>query len=222
MEFEEHTQLSIFHLTRFPLTYQVGEPQSRYPAILALHGHGSNERDLIELAPLFQENLLWISGRGPHELSPGSYDWYHVEQIGRPNPAYLAAALETLDAFITEVLDNYPIDPQKFFLMGFSQGSMIAMSYALTRPGRVSGIIAQSGYIPGEAGLKVDLAGIKDKPFIITHGLEDPMISIDTGHRTRDTLLSLKARVAYHEFHMGHSISSESIAVIRTWLAGLI
>ena len=219
---EKHTDLSILHLARFPLTYQAGEPQLRYPAILALHGHGSNERDLMDLAPLFQENLLWISGRGPYELAPGAYDWYRFEQPGRPKPAHLAAALETLDTFITELLHTYPIDPQKLFLLGFSQGSMIAMSYALTRPGRVRGVIAQSGYIPGEAGLKVDLAGIKDKPFIITHGLEDSMIPVDTGRRTRDTLLSLNAAVEYHEFHMGHSINNESLTAVRNWLARLI
>jgi phospholipase/carboxylesterase len=222
MEIEKHSQLSILHLTRFPVFYQVNDPQSRYPAILALHGHGSNERDLIGLAPLFQENLLWISGRGPYEFAPGAYDWYRVEQLGHPNPAHLAAALATLDVFITELLATYPIDPQKFFLMGFSQGSMIAMSYALTRPGRVTGIIAQSGYIPGEAGLKVNLAGIKGKPFIITHGLEDPMFPVDTGRRTRDTLLRLEAKVEYHEFHMGHGTSNESLAAVRNWLATLL
>ena len=222
MKTEMHHQLSILHLTRFPVSQQSADTQTRYPAILALHGHGSNEADLIELAPLFQENLLWISGRGPYELGPGSYDWYRMEQMGRPNPVHLAAALEALDTFITELLAAYPIEPQKFFLLGFSQGSMIAMSYALTRPGRASGIIAQSGYIPGESGLKVDLEGIKGKPFIITHGLEDPVFPIETGRRTRDTLLGLKAEVEYHEFHMGHSTSPQSLTAIRNWLTRLI
>ena len=222
MAIEKHNDLSIFHLVRFPLTYPAADSPARYPAVLALHGHGSNERDLIELAPLFPDNLLWISGRGPFELAPGSYDWYKMEQLGRPNPLHLAAALNKLDGFIAELLAAYPIDPARFFLMGFSQGSMIAMSYALTHPSRVSGIIAQSGYIPGEAGLEVDAAGVKGKPFIITHGLEDPVFPVDTGRRTRDTLLSLNAAVEYHEFHMGHGTSSDSLAAVRSWLDGLI
>ena len=222
MKIETHTQLSILHLARFPVAFQAGDMQTRYPAVLALHGHGSNERDLIELAPLFQDNLLWISGRGPYELAPGSYDWYRFKQLGRPDPVFLEAALQGLDQFIGELLDAYPIDPQKFFLLGFSQGSMISMSYTLTRPARVSGVIAQSGYIPGESGLQVDAQGIKGKPFIITHGLEDPVFPVDTGRRTRDTLLGLGASVAYHEFHMGHATSRESLAAVRTWLDGLI
>ncbi|CAG0986011.1 hypothetical protein ANAEL_02025 [Anaerolineales bacterium] len=52
----------------------------------------------------------------------------------KPDPALLAAALERIDNFISELLATYPIDPQKLFLMGFSQGSMISMSFLLTRP----------------------------------------------------------------------------------------
>jgi phospholipase/carboxylesterase len=219
MKIETHAELSIMHLACLPDSYETKDLQTRYPAVLALHGHGSNERDLIELAPLFQENLVWISGRGPYEFAPGAYDWYKFEQPGRPNPAHLATALEALDTFIVELLDTYAIDPQKLFLMGFSQGSMISMSYALTRPERAAGIIAQSGFIPSEAGLKVDMAGIKGKPFIITHGLEDPVFPIEIARRTRDTLLGVGAEVEYHEFHMGHATSKESLTAVKNWLA---
>jgi phospholipase/carboxylesterase len=189
-----------------------------YPTILALHGRGSNERDLIGLAQYLPQQFLWISPRGPFTLGPDSYEWFQITQIGKPDPIRLANALGTLDTFIDEVSANYPVDKTKLYLLGFSQGSIMSMSYTLTKPKRVAGVIAQSGYIPHESGLQIDEAGIKNKPFILTHGIQDPMLTIDMARRSRDILQNLEADLEYHEFNMGHNVSEESLAVINTWL----
>ena len=215
---EESTQLSIYHLIQYPASYQPEDTKTRYPAILALHGHGSSERDLIGLAPFLQEDILWISGRGPVQFGPDAYDWYPVTEMGRPNPDYLETALGKIDTFITELINTYPIDPENTFLLGFSQGSMISMSFLLTYPERIKGIIAQSGYIPMEAVLDVDEDGVKGKPVIMTHGLEDSRMPLEWSHRSRDLLLGYGANLEYHNFHMDHSITEESLGAIRTWL----
>jgi phospholipase/carboxylesterase len=215
---EERKNLSIYHLVQFPASYFTDQRQTRYPAIFALHGHGSNERDLIGLAPHLQDNLLWISGRGPVEFAPGAYDWYPVTQFGRPDPDHLEAALEKINSFISEMLDTYPIDPQKLFLMGFSQGSMISMSFLLTRPHRIAGVIAQSGYVPMQSGLHVDEAGVKGKPVVMTHGFEDASLPLEWSHQSRDFLRGYGMNVEYHTFHMNHTITAESLAAVRAWL----
>jgi hypothetical protein len=46
----ESKQLSLTHLVQYPTAYNK-ESDSKYPTILALHGRGSNERDLNGLAP---------------------------------------------------------------------------------------------------------------------------------------------------------------------------
>ena len=215
---EERTNLSIYHLTRFPAGYDPADKETRYPAIFALHGHGSNERDLIGLSDSLQDNLFWVSGRGPVDFAPGAYDWYTVTQFGKPDPAILAAALERIDNFISELLATYPIDPQKFFLMGFSQGSMMSMSFLLTRPQRIAGVIAQSGYIPQQSGLVVDEAGVKGKPIIMTHGFEDSSMPLEWSLRSRDFILRYGVDLEYRNFHMDHTISAESLGTIRGWL----
>jgi predicted peptidase len=116
------TQLSLHHLVRFPGSFQNQEPNSLYPTILALHGRGSNEQDLIELASHLPDDVLWISPRAPLILGPDSYEWYRVRVIGRPDPEQVVSALETIDHFIDEILSIYPVDPQKLFLLGFNQG----------------------------------------------------------------------------------------------------
>lgn len=215
---EVRTNLSIYHLLRMPAGYNPADKETRYPAIFALHGHGSNERDLIGLAPHLQDNLLWVSGRGPVDFAPGAYDWYPVTQFGRPDPVHLEAALASIDRFLSELLDAYPIDPQKLFLLGFSQGSMISMSFLLTRPHRIAGVIAQSGYVPMQSGLQVDEAGVKDKPVVMTHGYEDSSMPLEWSHQSRDFLQRYSVNVEYHNFHMDHTITAESLAAVRAWL----
>ena len=208
---------SLHHLTRFPASRAAGA-DSVYPTILALHGRGSNERDLISLAPYLSQELFWISPRGTFTLGANSYEWFQITEIGKPDPARLAQALKTLDKFIDEVTANYPVAKDKLYLLGFSQGSIVSISYALTWPDKVAGIIAQSGYLPHESGLEIDEANVKGKPFILTHGVQDPLLPVGWARRSRDMLQKLGADLEYHEFNMGHQVSEESLAVINTWL----
>lgn len=214
----ETKKLSLHHLVQFPVSAQNQKSDILYPTILALHGRGSNEDDLIGLASHLPDRLLWISPRAPLTLGSYSYEWYRVRIIGRPDPEQVASALETINHFIDEILAVYPIDPQKLFLLGFSQGSLLSMCYALTHPARVAGVIAQSGYIPGHIDLEIDEAAVKNKPFILTHGEQDTMLPLEWARASRDRLQTLGVDLTYHEFQMGHTVSMDSLEVISTWL----
>ncbi len=208
--------LSLQHIAKIPDSSS--QPTTGYPTILALHGRGSNENDLIGLAPHVPQNFMWVSPRGTFALGPDSFEWFQITQIGKPDPVRLANALNTIDTFINEIFENYPVDKNKFYLLGFSQGSIISMSYALTKPQRVTGIIAQSGYIPHESGLTINKAGVKNKPFILTHGIQDPLIPVEWARRSQKTLIDLETQVEYHEFNMAHNVSQEALSTINTWL----
>jgi Predicted esterase len=214
----ESKQLSLHHLVQFPAPTQSQESNILYPTILALHGRGSNEQDLIGLASHLPGGLFWISPRAPFTLGPNSYEWFRVKIIGRPDPEQVASALETIDHFIDEILTVYPIDPQKLFLLGFSQGSLLALCYALGHPARAAGVIAQSGYIPRHVNLEINETDVKNTPFILTHGEQDAMIPIDWARTSRDFLQKLGVYLSYYEFQMGHTVSMDSLEVISTWL----
>jgi phospholipase/carboxylesterase len=209
-------KFSLHHLVQYPSIPQSAD--KKHPTILALHGRGSNEEDLIGLAPYLPKELLWISPRGAHTLGINSYEWYRVKIIGRPNPEEVASALQTIDRFIGEILSEYPIDPQKLFLLGFSQGGILSMCYALSRPYRVAGVVAQSGYIPTDIDFKINAVAVKDKPFVVTHGNEDMTIPVGWARSSRDLLQRLGVYLSYYEFNMGHNISAESLAVVNAWM----
>jgi len=214
----EAKQLSLHHLVQFPAATQSQGSDVLYPTILALHGLGSNEQDLIGLAPHLPAGLLWISPRAPLMLGRNSYEWYRVKVIGRPDPEQVISALEMIDDFITQTLSAYPIDPQKLFLLGFSQGSLLSMCYTLEHPARVAGVIAQSGYIPGHVDLAINESELNHKPFILTHGENDTLIPIEWARATRDRLQTLGIDLTYREFQIGHNVSMDSLEIISQWL----
>ena len=179
-------QLSLPHVVRYPASSEDQEAKLLYPTILTVHGRGSNEQDLIGLAPHLPAHLLWISPRAPLMLGPDSYEWYRVRVIGRPAPEQVISALEAIDHFIDEILSTYPIDPQKLFFLGFSQGSLLAMYYTLTHPSRIAGVVAQAGYISNSVELEIHEADVKNKPFILIHGEQDTMIPVEWARASRD------------------------------------
>jgi phospholipase/carboxylesterase len=209
--------LSLVHLVQYPTSYTPGGAGT-FPTIVALHGRGSNERDLIGLAPYLPQEFLWISPRGAFSLGPDAYEWFQLVQVGRPDPARLANALETVHRFLDEVIEHYPVDKDKLFLLGFSQGTVMALSYAVSMPERVAGVVAQSAYLPLESGLQIDEVDLNQKPILLTHGMHDTVLPVDWARRSRDKLKELGANVEYHEFHMGHEVTSQSLEVIAAWL----
>src|SRR5574339_71012 len=96
-------QLSLHHLVHYPTPFLEPGASSRYPTILALHGRGSNEQDLIGLAPHLPDGLLWVSPRAPLAAGRDSYEWYRVKVVGRPEPEQVISALETIDRFVDEI-----------------------------------------------------------------------------------------------------------------------
>lgn len=209
--------LSLVHLVQYPASYKHAS-ESKFPTIIAMHGRGSNEHDLLGLAPYLPQEFLWISPRGSFSLGPDMYEWFQLAQVGKPDPARLANALDTLDRFVNEAIQHYPVDKGQLYLLGFSQGTVVSLSYMVSMPERVTGVIAQSAYLPLESGLQMDEVGIKQKPIIMTHGVHDAVLPVEWARRSYEELQVLGASVDYHEFSMGHEVTAESLAVIAAWL----
>jgi phospholipase/carboxylesterase len=128
------------------------------------------------------------------------------------------SALETIAHFVEEILAAYPIDPEKLFLLGFSQGSLLSMCYTLAHPAPVAGVIAQSGYIPSHMDLEIQESELRNKPFLLTHGERDTMIPVEWARASRDRLQNLGVDLSYYEFPMGHHVSMDSLEVVSKWL----
>lgn len=208
--------LSLPHLIRPPAA---AAPQ-RPPAVFALHGRGSHEGDLIGLAPWLDDRLFWISPRAPLPLEAG-YEWYRLARVGVPDPTTFASGLAALGRFVAEACAAYPVDPERIYLFGFSQGGMMAHALLLTQPRRVRGLVAHSSYLPlaaVEAAAALDRAGVQGKPALVLHGVQDPLIPVAWGRAAAEALTGLGVRVTHTEFAGAHAVTAASLAATRAWL----
>lgn len=209
--------LPLVHLVRQPIT-EAGTP----PLLLLLHGVGSNEHDLYELAPFLDKRFLIISVRAPNTLGAGSYAWFEVDFTPQGpviNPQQAEASRKTLITFLQEAITAYSADPKQVYLMGFSQGAIMSASVALTQPEIVAGAVLMSGRILPEIQPLIasheELAGF---PFLVVHGTADMVLPISYGRASRKLLSSLPVELTYHEYPMGHEVSQESLKAVTTWL----
>jgi phospholipase/carboxylesterase len=210
----------------FSLVHAVREPHARHqgpaPVLLMLHGVGSNEQDLMGLAPLLDPRLFIVSARAPITLQHGSYGWYHVEFTPHGhviNPEEAEASRIRILSFVDELLDSYNVDPDRVYLMGFSQGCIMSLASALTRPRRFAGVIGMSGrLLPDILTKAAPESQLRGLPALIVHGTNDTVLSIEYGRAIRDALEKLPVDLTYREYPIGHNISNESLSDIQHWL----
>ncbi len=211
-------KLSLVHLVRPPQTEVAGKP----PLLIQLHGIGSNEYDLFEFADLLDPRFVVLSARAPLVLGLGSFAWFHVDYLPQGyaiKTEELRASQETLIRFIGEATEAYQADPQRVYLVGFSQGASMSLIAALAHPELVAGAAVMSGRLMDEArpwfAPKEQVAGL---PLLLVHGTEDGVIPIRFARQAREALADLPVDLIYHEYEMAHEVSPASLDEVLAWL----
>jgi phospholipase/carboxylesterase len=212
-------RLSLEHLVRQP----AGGTAGPAPALILLHGFGSNEQDLFGLAPGVDQRFLVVSARAPVALGDGQFGWFRIERTPAGLSMDHAGARESgalLARFVGEAVERYGADPTQVYLGGFSQGAIMALGLALTQPERVAGIVAMSGRLPPPDTIAMAsparLAGL---PIMVVHGTEDPVLPIEHGREARDVLSRLPVELTYREHPIGHYSTPQSLVEVAAWLS---
>jgi phospholipase/carboxylesterase len=191
-------------------------------ALVLLHGRAVDEHDLLPLLDIFdpQQRLLGICPGGPiTDLPPGGRHWYVIERVGHPEPNSFHATYERLGSFLEGVLDQHGISWDRTVLGGFSQGTVMAYALGLGegRP-RPGGIVAMSGFIPTVERWSPDPQLAPGLPVFLTHGVRDPIISVEFARSARQTLEPFGADLIYRETPMGHAIDPRVLPEIEEWV----
>ena len=210
------------------LVYLVREPRESLPAappplLILLHGIGSNEHDLLSLAPYLDGRFLIVSVRAPIVMGQAAYGWFNIEftpQGIRADVEQAERSLKMLSGFVDELIEAYPVNRQCVYLMGFSQGAMMSLSLTLAQPEKVAGLVAMSGRFPAQQILEPtgERRALENLPILITHGIYDPVLPIEHGREIRRALASLPVQLTYREYPMGHEVNLESLRDVSIWL----
>jgi phospholipase/carboxylesterase len=193
------------------------------PLLLLLHGVGANERDLFPLAPELDPRLQILSLRAPLTRGPNSFAWFTVAFLPegyKIAPEQLDASRKRIVEFIHAAIERYDADPQRVYLLGFSQGAITSLAVALTEPERLAGVIALSGRIPPEVEPWIvapeRTAGL---PIFLAHGRRDSVIPYEWAERARPILEQQRVALEYHAYDMEHQIGAQTLADLTAWLS---
>jgi len=208
------------------LKYIVREPnvQTKNTSLLILlHGYGSNEEDLFSFATELPDDLLIISARAPQSLGFGSYAWYTINFTANEGkfsdiPEAITAR-ETIATFIDEIQERYHISPNKTFLLGFSQGTILSYSVALNYPSKVQKVIALSGYInPELLPSEVEKINYSELDFFISHGSVDQVIPAEWAKKAPLFFNQLNIKNSYKEYPVGHGVAPQNFYDFKKWI----
>jgi phospholipase/carboxylesterase len=194
------------------------------PLLIALHGYGGNKKSMARLVrPALPEGFALATLQGPHPHLVRPDDRSRPLGFGfgwitnwRPEES-IALHHAAIDAIVRRAAAEGRADPGAVFLLGFSQSVALNFRYAFTFPGKVRGIVAVAGGIPGDwddegkyGNAAVDvlyLAGRTDEFY--------PPERIEGNARA---LERRGAKVSVEILETGHDFPPEAMPLIRTWL----
>lgn len=191
--------------------------------VLLLHGYGSNGEDLISLARHWQHLLpdaLFLAPNAPQRCGfAGGYQWWPLTAFSQQAlAAGAASAAPAFDAFIDRKLDQYGLTDAQLALVGFSQGTMMALHVGLRRPRMVAGILGYSGALTGAADLPTQATG--RPPVLLIHGAADQIVPVAALHAAERELRRLGVEVRTHVSpRLGHSVDPTGLQMGAEFLA---
>ncbi|CAH0347093.1 dienelactone hydrolase family protein [Bacillus sp. CECT 9360] len=198
----------------FPDDFKEGKT---YPAIFVMHGAGSNEKDLVPILEGVKGRFILFFIRGNIKTETG-YKFFDLHGIGNPVKESFDRSVQGLTAFIKEMKEAHPIDKDQVYLLGFSQGAIMAMTLALTLGDEIRGIVAMNGYIPSFVKEKYSLKTSSRQSVYISHGESDPIFPIHIGNDNQDYFMSRAVNTTYETYPAGHFIVPENVSSLQQWL----
>lgn len=193
------------------------------PAVVLVHGRGTNERDLLPIGTQLPEELHVLSVRAPDTLAgPDSYTWYDLDLSGggldasQPDPDGFERSLNLLAEFVDSAVEEYDLDPERIGLLGFSQGAITSLSALLERPDAYRWVVALNGYLAASHADRVDRAA--GKPVFVGCGAADQVIPADRAERAATRLADAGVDVTFERYPVGHGTSPTEITDVVQWV----
>jgi phospholipase/carboxylesterase len=189
--------------------------------VVFLHGYGADGADLLGLAdPLAQHlpNTAFAAPDAPTPCvaNPMGWQWFPIPWLDGASEEEMRAAMAesalALDAWLDHAAQAHDLGPERIVIVGFSQGTMMALHVLPRRAQAVAGIVGFSGRLLDPAALASQARA--RPPVLLVHGDADEVVPPDSLPQAAEALTGAGFEVYTHMARgLGHGIDPEGLGL---------
>jgi phospholipase/carboxylesterase len=183
--------------------------------LLALHGTGGGENDLISLGQTIAPGAAILSPRG-NVLENGAPRFFKRLAEGVFDPQEVRSRAEELARFIQAATTRYALDPNRIFALGYSNGANAASTVMFIKPDLIKGAILLRPMLVYEPDESANLSG---SSVFISAGRMDPIVPTRSVERLTELFQSARAKVTLKWQMVGHNLVPSEVSEAAAWLA---
>jgi phospholipase/carboxylesterase len=210
---------------QFPDGYNL---KKSFPLIISLHGGGGSYETFKNIWRHFENpQFIMATPQAPYKWLMGTkigYDWsaWPSENLMTMQNA-LKLTSKYIENLIQSLTSNFNIS--KVYLMGFSQGSIIAQIAGVNNHDLLDGIIILSGPEfdhPEKPEIvwpsKKAVQSANHLMVFIAHGKADDIVDFELANKSREQYEKFAYDVFFFEFEGGHEINAEAMKEVEKWI----
>jgi polyhydroxybutyrate depolymerase len=142
------------------------------PLVIALHGGGGSGEGFMAYTDFnTHAEMAGFAVVYPDAVGERWHDGREIDNLGVDDVGLIAALIDTLAA-------DYPVDKERVFVTGMSNGGFMTATLACVRPELFAGIAIITASIPE---LLIDNCAAAPMPALILNGTADPLVPYDGG-----------------------------------------
>ena len=215
----------------------------KYPLVMILHGHGANPENYVGIFERVASSLdaIVCAPYGPypipfergHGYSWFPAPWFFQELLRTGTPTgdrtqrrkeielqEQAVSRSFVLAAIDNVSANFSVDSDRVFLMGHSEGGVLAYGLALEHPDLFRGLIVVGARLrESDATPEILTEAAGSLEVMICHSRGDRAISFDHAKAASETLKGAGIQSKIFPYEGGHGFTAELAQTIGRWIA---
>ena len=208
--------------------YEYSDAKNPKYLVIFLHGYGANGENLIDLAHEFKRALPEAHFISPNAIEaweggfPHAYQWFSLSAgFERKSLAVMGQdikrANQILGNFIDVQLARFNLTYENLFIVGFSQGAMMALYQGFIKPKTPAGVIAFSGklILPEMLGEQT----LSQPNICLIHGEADSVVPFENFLEAKKLLETQNIPLESHAIpHLDHSIDIHGIRMAQNFI----
>ncbi len=189
--------------------------------VIFLHGYGADGNDLLGLSDVLADHLpntVFMAPNAPDRCTnnPMGYQWFPIPHMDGSSMEMARqgqlASRKLLNEWLDEVAISEGINADRTIIIGFSQGTMMALDVIPRRADEIAGIVGISGRLLEPKKLASE--GVSKPPIMLIHGDMDNVVPPASMPEAADALSKAGFEVYTHVSKgTAHGIAQDGLGV---------